>query len=698
MRKVPGASVEFDRLGRLIAVLLGLYLLKTLTQSVMAFALTGSIQSAMHDLRDAVEKKLARLPVKYFDAHPFGDVLSRVTNDLDTLSNGLQQTLMQILSGILQIILAFAMMLSINRLMAAVVFLIVPSGRPHHPVCCDPEPETLSRPAEHPGELNGAITEMYTGYKEIQLFNKQEEAVLDFEAVNEELRDNAFKAQFMSSLISPLVSMSTYLVIGVVAIIGCLLALNGSIQVGQIQAFVRYVWQVNDPMSQVSNFSAQIQAAFAALSRIAQILDEEELAEPQVPARLSEAPGTIVFEHVYFGYEPGKPIIRGPKPYGKTRADRSHCRSYRSREVHHHQPPHAILRCGQRQNSDGRHRYPGHDPGGPAQNMAMVLQDTWLFNGTIYDNLRYGRLDARRDEVIAAAKLAGVHHFIKTLPGGYDMIVNEEGSNISQGEKQLLTIARAILKAPQILILDEATSSVDTRLEKHLQEAMATVIGNRTSFIIAHRLSTIRNADPDSGFGSRGRGGAGAARGTVKKRRFLRPPLQFPVCPLAIRSDGNPKKPHIHQLFRCFQHCMNVLRLLLLLVLIQERAEAVLHALQISKHLFLIQPGAQLYAFRYLFEKIPVHLTDRPPQIPDPPRQVLRRPEHGIFKDPLFPGAGCQRSIPEHEKFFYGLERIFLLCRRHFSAPHIPSDPGKPHPHTAGTAHLSLNNNDTSSP
>ena len=495
MRKVPGASVEFDHLGRLIAVLLGLYLLKTLTQSVMAFTLTGSIQSAMHDLRDAVEKKLARLPVKYFDAHPFGDVLSRVTNDLDTLSTGLQQTLMQILSGILQIILAFAMMLSINRLMTAVVFLIVPSAVLITRFVVIRSQKLFLGQQNTLGKLNGAITEMYTGYKEIQLFNKQEEAVLDFEAVNEELRDNAFKAQFMSSLISPLVSMSTYLVIGVVAIIGCLLALNGSIQVGQIQAFVRYVWQVNDPMSQVSNFSAQIQAAFAALSRIAQILDEEELAEPQVPARLSEAPGTIVFEHVYFGYEPGKPIIRdlnltvkrgqtvaivGPTGAGKSTIINLLMRFYDA--------------------DSGRILMDGTDIRDMTRedlrkNMAMVLQDTWLFNGTIYDNLRYGRLDARRDEVIAAAKLAGVHHFIKTLPGGYDMIVNEEGSNISQGEKQLLTIARAILKAPQILILDEATSSVDTRLEKHLQEAMATVIENRTSFIIAHRLSTIRNAD-----------------------------------------------------------------------------------------------------------------------------------------------------------------------------------------------------------
>ena len=492
---IPGACVQFDRLLGFLFILLCLYLLKTLTQSVMAFALTNSIQSAMHDLRDAVERKLARLPVKYFDTNAFGDVLSRVTNDLDTLSNGLQQTLMQILSGILQIILAFVMMLTINGLMTAVVFLIVPAAVLITRFVVSRSQRLFLRQQNTLGRLNGAITEMYNGHKEIQLFNKEDEAIRDFEDINARLQESAFKAQFMSSIISPLVSLSTYLVIGVTAIIGCIFALSGSIQVGQIQAFVRYVWQVNDPMSQVSNFSAQIQAAFAALTRIIQILDEEELNEAQTPARLPENAGCVVFEHVSFGYEAGKPIIRdlnftakrgqtvaivGPTGAGKSTIINLLMRFY--------DPDHGrILLDGVDIRTLRREDL--------RRNMAMVLQDTWLFNGSIYDNLRYGRLDARRDEVIAAAKMAGVHHFIKTLPGGYDMEINEEGSNISQGEKQLLTIARAILKAPQILILDEATSSVDTRLEKRLQEAMAAVIDNRTSFIIAHRLSTIRNAD-----------------------------------------------------------------------------------------------------------------------------------------------------------------------------------------------------------
>ena len=495
LAKVPGAEVDFKGLSRFLFTLLLLYLTKTLSQGVMAFSLTGSIQNAMHDLRQAVDVKLSRLPVSYFDSRPFGDVLSRITNDLDTLSNGLQQTLMQIISGILQILLAFFMMSRIHVGMTLVVFLIVPSAALITRFVVLRSQKLFVRQQNTLGRLNGAITEMYTGYKELLLFNKQEEAIRDFGRINEELSKSAFKAQFMSSIISPLVSLCTYVVIGLVAIIGCVLALGGVIQVGQIQAFVRYVWQVNDPMSQVSNFSAQIQAAFAALSRIMEVLEEEEMEEPSMPAPLPQKPGAIVFDHVRFGYQKDKPIIRdlnltvqegqtvaivGPTGAGKSTIINLLLRFY---DVDGGR----ILMDGvdirDLKRSDLR------------QNMAMVLQDTWLFHGTIFDNLRYGKPDARRDEVILAAKQAGVHHFIKTLPGGYDMEINEEGSNISQGEKQLLTIARAILKSPKILILDEATSSVDTRLEKRLQEAMATVIENRTSFIIAHRLSTIRSAD-----------------------------------------------------------------------------------------------------------------------------------------------------------------------------------------------------------
>ena len=336
---------------------------------------------------------------------------------------------------------------------------------------------------------------MYGGYKEIMLFNRQEEAVKEFENINEQLRKNSFKAQFMSSIISPLVSMATYIVIGLVGIIGCLSALGGNMEVGQIQAFVRYVWQVNEPMSQVSNFSAQIQSAFAALRRIVEILDEEEVVTAENPVSLPAFSGNVTFEHVKFGYHKNKTIIHdlnlevkcgetvaivGPTGAGKSTIINLLLRFY---DVDGGR----ILMDGVDIREMDREEL--------RSNIAMVLQDTWLFHGSIYDNLKYGRLDARRDEVIGAAKMANVHHFIKTLPKGYDMIVNEEASNISQGEKQLLTIARAILKQPKILILDEATSSVDTRLEKMLQEAMTNVMQNRTSFVIAHRLSTIRNAD-----------------------------------------------------------------------------------------------------------------------------------------------------------------------------------------------------------
>ncbi len=492
---VPGAGVEFDKLLRIIAMLLLLYIAKTVSQSVMAFALTNSIQSAMHDLRDAVENKISRLPVKYFDTHQFGDVLSRVTNDLDTVSNALQQTVMQILSGILTLCLAFFMMFRINVFMTWVVFLIIPAALLITKFVVKRSQRLFIDQQNTLGQLNGAVTEMYGGYKEIMLFNRQEEAVKEFENINEQLRKNSFKAQFMSSIISPLVSMATYIVIGLVGIIGCLSALGGNMEVGQIQAFVRYVWQVNEPMSQVSNFSAQIQSAFAALRRIVEILDEEEVVTAENPVSLPAFSGNVTFEHVKFGYHKNKTIIHdlnlevkcgetvaivGPTGAGKSTIINLLLRFY---DVDGGR----ILMDGVDIREMDREEL--------RSNIAMVLQDTWLFHGSIYDNLKYGRLDARRDEVIGAAKMANVHHFIKTLPKGYDMIVNEEASNISQGEKQLLTIARAILKQPKILILDEATSSVDTRLEKMLQEAMTNVMQNRTSFVIAHRLSTIRNAD-----------------------------------------------------------------------------------------------------------------------------------------------------------------------------------------------------------
>ena len=449
----------------------------------------------MHDLRNEVQNKIRRLPVRYFDTNSFGDVLSRVTNDVEAVSNALQQSFSQVISGILTLILALWMMFSINKLMACIAFLIIPVGALITRGIVRISQSQFKAQQDSLGDMNGAITELYTGYNEILLFGQQEQSREQFEAVNDSLQKHAFKAQFLSSLMSPLISLTTYLSIGVIAVIGCFAILAGTLSVGNLQAFIRYIWQVNDPLTQVSQLSAQIQAAFAGMKRIFEILDEPEETE-SAPAGLLPGPakGEVTFEHVSFSYG-DTPVIRdfnvtvksgqmvaivGPTGAGKTTLINLLLRFY---DV-----------------NGGRILVDGVDIRDMNREdlrsmFGMVLQDTWLFSGTIFDNIRYGNLSARKDEVIDAAKMANVHHFIRTLPQGYNMVINEEGSNISQGEKQLLTIARAILKNPQIMILDEATSSVDTRLEKMLQSAMNKVLKDRTSFVIAHRLSTIKNAD-----------------------------------------------------------------------------------------------------------------------------------------------------------------------------------------------------------
>lgn len=488
-------NINFNAILKIVILLFTIYIIKTLAQIISINFLTDAIQHAMEDLRNALQNKIRKLPVRYFDNHHFGDILSRITNDIDAVSNAFQQSFTQIVSGILTVTLALTMMYLINLKIAIIGTMIIPLSLLVTKLVVGKSQRLFKAQQDTLGELNSTITEMYTGYNEILLYNQQNESIAKFKEINKNLKDNAFKAQFVSSTIAPLNSLVTYLTIGAVAVVGSVEVLAGTFLIGQLQAFIRYIWQINDPLSQISNLSSQIQAAFAALSRIIELLNEtEEIPEAEKLKEIDRVEGNVTFEHVKFGYyqenlmndlnvevKSGQTVaIVGPTGAGKTTIINLLLRFYDVK--------------------GGSIKIDGIDIRDMAREklrsmFGMVLQDTWLFSGTIYDNIRYGRLDARNDEIIDAAKMANVDHFIRTLPGGYNFYINEEANNISQGEKQLLTIARAILKNPQILILDEATSSVDTRLEKILQEAMQRVMIGRTSFVIAHRLSTIKNAD-----------------------------------------------------------------------------------------------------------------------------------------------------------------------------------------------------------
>ena len=492
---LTSVDISFGAIIKIVLSLVVIYIIKTVAQMISVVYLTNAIQQAMEDLRNALQNKIRKLPVRYFDNHHFGDVLSRITNDVDAISNALQQSFTQIVSGVLTVTLALTMMYMINPKMAIIGTMIIPLSLLVTKLVVGKSQKLFKNQQDALGELNSTVTEMYTGYNEILLYNQQVESVEKFKKINENLKENAFKAQFVSSTIAPLNALVTYLAIGAVAVVGTADVIAGTFLVGQLQAFIRYIWQINDPLSQISNLSSQIQSAFAALGSVIELLEEpEEVLEANPPKHLSEVAGNVDFEHVKFGYyeenlmkdlnvnvKSGQMVaIVGPTGAGKTTIINLLLRFYDVK--------------------GGSIKIDGVDirdlPREELRSMfGMVLQDTWLYSGTIYDNIRYGRLDARKDEIINAAKMANVHHFIRTLPDGYNSHINEEANNISQGEKQLLTIARAILKDPQILILDEATSSVDTRLEKMLQEAMQRVMKGRTSFVIAHRLSTIKSAD-----------------------------------------------------------------------------------------------------------------------------------------------------------------------------------------------------------
>lgn len=490
-----GAHVHFDVIFGIMKILIVIYIIKTVSQLITAVFLTRVLQQTMCDIRNALQKKIERLPVCYFDDHAFGDVLSVVTNDVDTLGNALQQTLQRVIGAVLTFIFAISMMLYINVFMTCIALVIIPLTVLVTKFFVTRTQKLFDTQQNTLGELNGTITEMYSGFNEIILYNRQEMAVDRFHDVNGRMREASFKAQFASSLISPCISLITYLAIGTVAVAGCIFVIDGIVPLGNLQAFIRYIWQINDPLSQISQLSAQVQSAFAAMGRIFNLLDaKEEAQNGSVTVHPEDIRGHVTFEHVSFGYEdellmedvsfeakPGQMVaLVGSTGAGKTTLMNLLLRFY-------------DVRGGSIKIDGTDIRDMNRDE--LRQLFSLVLQDTWLFKGSIYDNIHYGRLSARRDEVVDAARLANVHHFIQTLPGGYDFEMNEESSNISQGEKQLLTIARAILKDPRIIILDEATSSVDTRIERMLQDAMNKVMSGRTSFVIAHRLSTIRNAD-----------------------------------------------------------------------------------------------------------------------------------------------------------------------------------------------------------
>ncbi len=493
---VEGASVNFSYILKVLMILALIYIGSVLSTYSANFLLTNAIQNTMRDLRNAVQDKIKRLPVNYFDSNSYGDVLSRITNDIDTISNALQQSFIQVINAILSLSLAVVMMFIINVKMAFVAILIIPLSYLVSKFIVSKSQNLFLGQQKALGKLNGKVQEMYTGFNEIKLYGKQDDAIKDFEDINEELCQTGFKAQFISSIMSPLISLVTYLGIGVIGVMGAVFTIAGTITVGNLQAFIRYIWQINQPLTQVTQLSSAIQSAFAAIERVFEILNEEEqIPDKKDSIKIENPKGNVTFEHVKFGYFEDKPLIKdlnvevksgqmvaivGPTGAGKTTLINLLMRFY---EIQGGSIKIDGVDIRDMKREDLRSMF------------GMVLQDTWLFNGTINQNIEYGRFGASKDEIIEAAKIANVHHFIKTLPDGYNMYLNEEASNISQGEKQLLTIARAIISDPAILILDEATSSVDTRLELMLQNAMKNVMKGRTSFVIAHRLSTIRSAD-----------------------------------------------------------------------------------------------------------------------------------------------------------------------------------------------------------
>jgi ATP-binding cassette, subfamily B, multidrug efflux pump len=494
--KIPGASIDFTYIGNILLILLGLYITSAIFTYVQQYTMAGVAQRTVYRLRQQVDEKLARLPLRFYDGRTHGEVLSRAVNDMDNISNTLQQNLTQLITSVVTLIGIIVLMLTISALLTLVVVLTLPLSLLVTTLIARRSQRYFSQQQRRLGELNGHVEETYTGHKIVKAFGHERDSIARFDTLNAGLYDAGWRAQFASGTILPLLTSIGNLGYVFVAVIGGVLVTRGSIQIGDVQAFIQYSRQFTMPITQLASLANTIQLTLASAERVFELLDEvEESPDPLDARAIAEPRGDVQLAHVSFGYTPGVPVIAemnidvksgqtiaivGPTGAGKTTLVNLLMRFY---DV-----------------NSGQIRVDGVDitrlrRGNLRRLFGMVLQDTWLFSGTIRENIAYGREHATEDQIVQAARAAQADHFIRTLPESYDTVLNQEATNISQGQKQLLTIARAFLADPPMLILDEATSSVDTRTEILIQQAMSELMKGRTSFVIAHRLSTIRDAD-----------------------------------------------------------------------------------------------------------------------------------------------------------------------------------------------------------